>query len=232
MQFTPAVTAAIAATFTLHFAQAQSLHAKVAASANIYGAGQMSPPGGGTLPPSVALPAGTQCISFVRVDGTLPCAAKAGCITLDKNELEGTHLNDPDGIGGYPPSSSNTGFGSISGIQAPFAGYLVGVFTPAGGPSGPAPRLRKFLDSGKDFLHLAPELDQTFFIGDGLVRDGTGKRQVFSVPAGATALYLGISDTCMNWNGAPGCYYDNVGSFRVVLKATSQSCLVPTKEEP
>jgi hypothetical protein len=123
----------------------------VSAMANIYGAGQSSPPGGGILPPSFALPPKAQCVTFMKVKGSLkhapranPCPTAEGCITIDHNESEHTHLNDPDGTGAYPPTSSNTGAGSISGITAPYAGYLVGLFVPDGGPSGPAPAALDF----------------------------------------------------------------------------------------
>ncbi len=79
---------------------------------------------------------------------------------------------------------------------------------------GAAPSALDFTSIGTDFTALSPLLDQTFFIGDGLTGDGTGTTQVFHVPTGATTLYLGISDAC-GYNGGPGCYGDNYGSFAV-----------------
>ena len=49
--------------------------------------------------------------------------------------------------------------------------------------------------------------------------DGTGTTQTFFIPAGATQLYLGISDAC-GYNGAPSCYEDNSGQFNVSFDVT------------
>jgi hypothetical protein len=209
-------------------AVAQSFRVKVRARDDIYKAGQTPPVkqnfGLGLIPPSVTLPAGTQCITFKKVTGKDICASSEGCITIDNNEPEGTHYNDPDGVGASPPTSSNTGSGSISGITAPYAGYLVGLFTPPGGPSGSPPTALDFTrGKGTAFKRLAPELDQTFFVGDGLTGDGTGATQKFSVPATATMLYLGISDA-PGFNGSPGAYLDNTGFFRVIVHARPNAC--------
>jgi hypothetical protein len=203
----------------------------VSAMDNIYGAGQTSAPGGGDLPPSVSLKHNEQCITFTKVRGSLRklhkatlCPTVDRCITLDLNEHEGTHLNDPDGVGAYPASSSNTGYKSISGIKAPFAGYLVGVFVGKRGPKGPAPALLDFTTgTGTAFTTLAPVLDQTFFIGDGLTGDDTGTLQTFTVPDGAATLYLGISDAG-GFNGPPGAYFDNEGDITVDVDTSRIAC--------
>ena len=203
----------------------------VSAMANIYGAGLKSPPGGGELPPAGTLKRPDQCVTFTRIKGSLRKSPKAkrcptvdGCITIDLNEHEGTHLNDPDGVGAYPPNSSNTGYQSISGIKAPFAGYLVGVFVGKHGPKGEAPAALDFTTGiGPAIPNLAPALDQTFFIGDGLTGDDTGTLQTFTVPAHAETLYLGISDAG-GFNGPPGAYFDNEGSFKVDVEASKMAC--------
>ncbi len=203
----------------------------VPAQANIYGAGRTEAPGGGQLPPSVDLKPHYQCVTFTRVRGSLrkskkatPCPTVDRCITLDLNEQEGTHLNDPDGVGGYPPTSSSTGYKAISGIRAPFAGYLVGVFVGKHGPKGPAPAALDFTTgAGTAFTTLAPALDQTFFIGDGLTGDDTGALQTFTVPAGAGSLYLGISDAG-GFNGPPGAYFDNKGDIKLDVHTSNEAC--------
>ena len=125
----------------------------------------------------------------------------------------GCPSGDADGVGAGGPSS-NIGAGSISGISAPGSGSLVGVFVPTGGPKGLAPRSLDFTGAGgTSFTSLSPELDQVFFIGDGLTGDGTGTRQSFIAPSGASLLYLGISDSC-NYS-TPSCYFDNSGRFTV-----------------
>lgn len=183
---------------------------------NIYGAGQSSAPGGGNLPGDIVLSPTTTSVDFGGVTGSLTsptysCASPSGCVTLNGYG----NFNDADGVGAGASTSSNTGAGSLSGLAAPGAGYLVGVFVAANGPSGAAPTNLDFTTgSGTSFTTLAPQLDQVFFIGDGLTGDGTGATQIFQTPTGAAFLYLGISDAG-GYNGAPGAYGDNFGSFSV-----------------
>lgn len=171
--------------------------------------------------------AGSSTLSASSVGGTTP----AGIISVSGDSYvtfsvsgqvmlnigSGNNYNDPDGVGAAPASSTNTGYNSISGIDAPNAGYLVGVFLASGGPSGSAPTTLDYLAGGNastSSSSYTPALDQVFFIGDGLTGDGTGSTQDFYVPAGASELVLGISDSC-NYNGGPSCYNDNQGTFTV-----------------
>jgi hypothetical protein len=188
---------------------------------NIYGAGQASAPGGGNVPTAIVrIPKGGQCVIVKRVVGSLSCASKNGCITLNSNG----NLNDPDGVGAYPATSFNAGAGSIAGITAPGAGYLVGLFTPKGGPAGNPPTALDFTTGkGIAFRTLSPLVDQTFFIGDGRTGDDKGKVQHFVVPTGAVALTLGISDAC-NYSGGPGCYNDNQGNFVAAVSVSKAAC--------
>jgi hypothetical protein len=100
--------------------------------------------------------------------------------------------------------------GSANGISLAHlpAGALVGVFVAAGGPSGSAPTALDFTSGGigTGFATLSPELDQLFFIGDGLTGTGTGSVQDFIAPTGAGTLYLAVSDSV----GAAG---NNLGSI-------------------
>ena len=157
---------------------------------------------------------------FIAVGGATSFTfSVTGTISLNS----GGNTNDADGHNAAPGTSSNTGANGISGIIAPGAGYLVGVFLAPGGPSGPAPASLDFTTgSGTAFTSLAPLLDQVFFIGDGRTGDGTGATQVFNVPTGATQLYFGISDAC-GYNGAPSCYSDNSGSFDVTASGVGGS---------
>jgi hypothetical protein len=187
---------------------ARAVTVSIDAQDNIYGAGihGMSP-GGGLPPVGIAVSPG-DVLTF-QVTGT-----------VSMNIGTGSNYNDPDGVGAAVPTSSNTGYGSISGLTAPNAGYLVGVFVPAAGPSGPAPAPLDFTGPGATaFTSLSPQLDQVFFIGDGLTGDGSGARQQFHVPAGAGALYLGISDAG-GYNGPPSWYQDNQGTFQVIVTTT------------
>lgn len=190
----------------------------VNAADNIYGAGQALAPGGGNVPGFISLSSNAASVSFSSVIGSVSCGAANGCITING----GGNLNDADGVGAAPGTSSNTGSGSISGIVAPGAGYLVGLFVGAGGPSGAAPALLDFTSIGTNFTSLSPLLDQTFFVGDGQTGDDTGTEQTFVVPTGATELYLGISDAC-GYDGSPGCLGDNDGQFTATYTITDSS---------
>jgi hypothetical protein len=210
----------IAALATMPLAMAHATTVTVDATDVIYAAGTQSglaipAPVGGTLPVAISVTAGN----------TLTFSA-AGSISLDG----GISHADPDGVGVFErvPTSSNTGFGSISGITAPLSGYLVGVFLAAGGPSGAAPTALDFTST--NFTSLSPLVDQTFFIGDGLTGDGTGTVQDFVVPAGATTLYLGISDAG-GFNGKPSDYGDNLGAFTVTETVASTGGGVATTPE-
>jgi hypothetical protein len=121
------------------------------------------------------------------------------------NYTSGDNLNDADGIGSAPSSSSNTGANNIAGLTAPNAGYITGVFLGSTTSTTPTPL---------DFS------GGTSFVGDGLTGDGTGTTQTFYVPPGATMLYLGISDAC-GYNGSPSCYGDNGGFFDITVNGLS-----------
>ena len=196
----------------------------VAASASIYDAGSATNTYGSVSPTLVTLFGGTNTLTFTNVTGSITCGAStAGCISLDT----GGHYNDADGAGAGNPNSSSTGTTAISGITLPNAGALVGVFLGANGLTLSAPTALNFTTgTGIAFASLSPQLNQTFFIGDGLTGDGTGTTQTFSVPTGATALYLGISDAC-GYNGAPGCYNDNLGSYSVQVNQSARAAAVP-----
>ena len=73
----------------------------------------------------------------------------------------------------------------ISSVNAPTIS-LLGVFL--GSSPGLVPSALDFGSIGTNFSSLSPLLQQVFFIGDGI-----GK--TFTVPTGATQLYLGTMDT-------------------------------------
>jgi hypothetical protein len=176
---------------------------------------------GGTAPGSINV-SGDSFLTF----------GASGQIIL--NVGTGNNLNNPDGVGAAVPSSIGSGYGSLSGIQAPDAGYLTGVFLAPGGPSGSAPTTLDYLSGGNastSATSYTPALDQVFFIGDGLTGNGTGTTQDFYVPAGATELFLGISDAC-GYNGAPSCYTDNTGAFTIGYTAVAASVPPSATPEP
>jgi len=195
----------------------------VNAADSIYGAGQTGTPGttaagysytpscasattagipcGGYIPPSVAV-TGHETVTFSSVTGTIVL-----------NDDSGDNSNDANGKGAAVLSSSNSGANNISGITAPDAGYLVGVFLK--GPLTSAPTAFNFISGTPgtiNFPSLSPALGQVFFIGEGNNGGMHNAIQDFIAPAGSAYLYLGISDAC-GYNGSPSCYNDNLGNF-------------------
>jgi len=179
----------------------------------------------GILPPGIALPAGASYLTFSITGGSLlnlagygtPCSAP--CITVNDDNGTGNY-NDADGVGSASSLTMSSYGGALSGIVAPTSGFVTGVFESGGTPSGSPPPTLDFTSFGTNFLTLSPQLNQLFFIGDGLTGDGTGAKQRFYVPAGATVLYLGFSDAC-SYNSTPSCYGDNFGDFVVSYKVTT-----------
>jgi hypothetical protein len=140
--------------------------------ANIFAAGRDAPPapgsgGGGVLPPELVLPSGpSRVVSFPRVAG------RVNPIIMYPD------WNGPDGDRIGP-----TDVGSFQGISGIFhrtnGMFLVGVFLTDAPPSAPAPPRLNFsaleieqpgtvlVPGGEEFDRLAPEIGQTFLIGDG-----------------------------------------------------------------
>jgi hypothetical protein len=127
------------------------------------------------------------------------------------NGLGGT-IYGPEG-NGVPGSSSISSFGGISGYLGT-QGALVGVFLSNSIPNGAAPARLDFSTSGlgTDFLSLTPALQQVFYIGNGVTSGNVF--QQFVAPAGATRVFLGITDA-FGFNGAPGAFDDNDGSYQI-----------------
>lgn len=123
----------------------------------------------------------------------------------------GAPLYGPDG---NPVTSILREFAGISGYKGT-QGALVGVFLDDSIPNGASqPPTLDFTPSGigTEFTSLSPDLRQIFFIGDG--KTSGGVFQEFIAPAGTTRLVLGIPDG-FGFNGVPGAYDDNDGSYRV-----------------
>lgn len=180
----------------------------VPGDANIFGAGHATPPspggsGAGELPSEFDF-------GFTAGSGVvLIFSSVTGNVIVDSGS--GNHVIDPDGVGSASGINVNS-FGGISGTVATTAGFLAGAFLGPSEPTDPSPLRLDFTILGTSFTSLAPQLDQVFFIGDGLTGDGSGSLQQFNVPVGATRLVLGIVDA-PGYNGDPGGYADNTGSF-------------------
>jgi hypothetical protein len=188
-------------------AHAQTLD--VSAQCNIYGAGHTSAPsscttplGPGILPVEVALPRGAQFVRFSSVTGVVLFCSTCG------------PSNGPDGVASAPITFGP--LGGISGISASRSRFFEGVFLGPAEPTDPAPPALSFPSIA--FAELSPGIAQHFFIGDGRVGTDSGDLQIFRVPAGATRLFLGLSDGFLPCVGA---YSDNTGSFRASLMITA-----------
>jgi hypothetical protein len=164
--------------------------------ANLWGAGHAAPPGAqpGQLPPGLILELGAgSSVVFTSVTGTVVHA--------------GVSPMPPDGVAGartWPNSGGIAGYSHATHSRA-----MSGVFLGPAEPTNPAPA--SFFFASSEFTSVAPDLRQMFFIGDG--RTSTDEVQRFIVPAGATRLFIGNTDTCSG--GLPGCFADNTGSFSV-----------------
>ena len=194
----------------------------ISADSNIFGAGKISAPApggalGGQLPPlyNFAAAAG-QVLTFSNISGTVNYSA------LPITSTNGV----PDGRA-YLAGTNISSVGGISGIQNDNAiGFLVGVFLNDSEPTGSGPSPLNFTNN-TSFAELSPQLNQTFFIGDGLTGSGVGNIQRFLVPEQATRLFLGFADGG-NVQGLPGFYNDNTGS--VVANFDIQSATEPVPE--
>lgn len=136
-------------------------------------------------------------------------------------------FHGPDG-GPYGPTTFFTTFVPTNGLPSVTAPpvSLVGIFLDDSQPDGsPIPSALDFdlsspgsnVPDGIDYLSLAPELKQIFFIGDGLTSGGI--QQAITVPLGATRLFLAIMDR-REW-------FNNVGQFEVEVFEIPDTAGVP-----
>ena len=173
----------------------------VPARANIFGAGQAKPPdpgggGAGELPPMVTLPPGANRIV------TVPSVSGGVNPIMEYDDWNGPA---GDQMGGTNVLS----FGGISGIVHQANGmFLVGVFLSDGKPATPEPTRLDFTN-GMPAGALAPELGQTFLIGD-------GKGHKYTAPPEATRLYMGFADSYL-YKGLPGWYDNNAGELELTV---------------
>jgi hypothetical protein len=128
----------------------------------------------------------------------------------------------PEGITGF--TVSDPAQNGIAGQIGSLANALLGVFLDDQQPdlAGPAPDPLDFTSQEEqDYLILTPQLRQPFFIGDGTT--SLGLPQTIVAPAGATRLYLGITDGS-GW-------YNNSGSFTVEIAGGNSEGPVLTIEK-
>jgi hypothetical protein len=178
----------------------------ISGDSNIFGAGKTSAPApgggfGGQLPPLFNFTAAAgQVLTFSNISGSVNFSA-----------LSTTSTNG-NGDGSYLYGTNILSYGGISGIRNDKASaFLVGVFLNDSAPTGSGPSALNFTNN-TSFAELSPQLNQTFFIGDGLTGSGVGNIQRFLVPEQATRLFLGFADGA-GYQRLPGYYGDNTGSL-------------------
>jgi len=191
----------------------------VDATMDVYRAGGYNDGSNGIAPVVFTFPAHAwQTMTFPSVGGAWGCQNG-----LPENGADGI-ISGPCLAQGGPTNFSS--IGPFSGIHlTDFQGPLVGMFLADTLPVSPPAALRFYASNNSDggiqtdFLALAPQIGQVFFIGDGLTGTGTGSIQTFYVPDDATHLYLGYLDNCKAPNNTtPSCYSDNVGSLNVTAR--------------
>ena len=192
----------------------------IQATDDIYAAGHSTLPNTiypGTFSPSDTFPVDpNEILAFSSVTGMVGCNF---VIT-----------NGPDGTCWPGVNTTVTSYGGLSGIDVDHANmFLVGVFLGPAAPSGPGPSVLKYNYGTVGSLSTAdasfsPQLDQVFFIGDGLTGTGTGQKQDFDVTAGADRLYLGFADS---FDSVPSYYADDVGSLTATFAITTTATPEP-----
>lgn len=180
----------------------------VPSTSNIYGAGhsggaatpQPAGGGGGTAPPSIDVLTTAQ-FGF----------AGSGSVQFSPSNPVS---NSPDGRAAA--STTFLSFNGVSGFDSDHAFALYGVFVGATEPADPPPPALSFTGN-TSFANLSPQLDQVFYIGDGLTGTGSGSTQLFNVPTGALKLYFGLADGIEQSPNViqNGFYGDNSGAYSV-----------------
>lgn len=122
-------------------------------------------------------------------------------------------LISPDGDGGGYWELDHAAENGIAALDNAPASALIGVFlddsVPTAGsePSGLDYAVTNGVSAAREAASHAPALKQPFFIGNGV---GAGSvRQTFTVPAGATRLFLGTHDG-VGWYNNDGTFYVNM----------------------
>lgn len=175
---------------------AHAVSVSIPGTANPYLAGMSD---GSTAPPDDSAPLQSPVeVSGLKLDGggilkftgaSGGVSRAPGCVN-DCNPLDGNEFWD------HTSGSQN----GISDIRAPIES-LVGVFLTDSAPNLSAPPTKlNFQTLGLDFASLSPELQQVFFIGDGMTAGDVV--QEFSIPADASRLFLGTMDGFGWWNNS------------------------------
>jgi hypothetical protein len=183
----------------------------------------------GTSNPFLAgMPSGSTCCSGDSAPAESPVYAGPATagetftftnVTGSVSYNGGTPHTPPDGGFRFGTPQHEGGLSYINNIAGFYrmpVNALLGVFLGPGLPtSNPAPDevlnfrdigvARYGMQVGTHFATLSPDLQQIFFIGNGLTGTGSGSVQTFIAPTGATRLYLGVADGTQ-WTGNTGAF--------------------------
>jgi len=199
----------------------------VAGTASIYGVfGHPGNPGGDIMP-SLSLPPAV-LTTFAAAAGNVFTFSARGTVSCCFGEPSAS----PDGrlIDGY--STQIDPANGLSGLTGNSVVPLVGVFTTDSDPFGGAAPASLSFDSLSP-LSLSPLLNQIFYIGDGRAGhdQAAGASLLFAAPTTATRLYIGTIDGS-SFQGLPGFYGDNVGSYAVDIHLDGRSPIIGGVPEP
>ncbi|MEL7239029.1 MAG: TadG family pilus assembly protein, partial [Planctomycetota bacterium] len=157
-------------------------------------------------------------------DASYYADCKPTLVEIDLNAGETVYFRDVDGSTGDHNSGQTYGLEGnlrrprmaqepVNGFDTTYAplNSLMAVFLTNDRPTdtGFVPGLDFSTEAAREAETIAPLNKQIFFVGDGL-RNDTGKLQKFTVPEGATRLFLGVSDEYGFW-------WDNFGNYRTTM---------------
>jgi hypothetical protein len=136
----------------------------------------------------------------------VPFNVTGGTILTFNNVTGSTSVDDncyagPDGgcyanQSGFSPDPASGDYnGPADALLGVFLNSTAPTINGSGVPTGFLPGLDYQAAGSEGQSSYSPTLNQIFFIGDGLTGTGTGNFQEFTVPAGATGLYLGVADS-------------------------------------
>jgi hypothetical protein len=180
-----------------------------------------------TFSPVLVSVTGAEILSFTSVTGS--------------TSVDGSCFAGPDG-GCYADQSGDSPAPDNADYNGP-ADALIGVFLNSGlGPIAisstvnPPYVLPTGFVAGLDYQFnsnaneglsaYSPALNQIFFIGDGLTGTGSGTVQTFTVPTGATGLYLAVADSVGGSNNNLGSLALDVNGANAVVPEPSSLLLL------
>jgi hypothetical protein len=155
-------------------------------------------------------------IAFTVTPGaTITITNTSGTVSWDHDT---TPFSDPTGNSGANGTSDDAASNGvaehgIADVTMPL-GAMVGVFLGSGLPDDiatPPPPLNFGTQAERDYVGLAPQLQQPFYVGTG--QTSSSQQQEIVVPANATRMFIGIMD---GWE-----WSNNNGGFNATVTQTN-----------